>query len=69
MLILALTIYGQLGKFIDIETACLCGNHQEEIHMGCLPGWNDIRLNDALLLICRLIHAATKYYKKNCNHL
>ena len=55
------------AKIVDVETAFLYGDLEEEIIMDCPPGMFDAKPNEALLLgrcIYGLVQASRKYHKK-----
>jgi len=60
-------VYGLKAKVIDVETAFLYGDLEEEIFMECPHGLEGVTEKDALQLfqcIYGLVQAARQYYKK-----
>ena len=67
MLLLAMIYFGLTGKIVDVETAFLYGDLEEEIYMECPPGMMGITSAQVLLLlkcIYGLVQAARQYHKK-----
>ena len=55
------------AKIVDVETAFIYGNLQEEINMECPQGMSDLKYDDCIVLnkcIFCLVQAAQQYYKK-----
>ena len=60
-------MYGLQSKLVDVETAFLRGDLEEEVYMDCPEGMVDIGEDEALLLkstIYGLVQNARQYYKK-----
>ena len=67
MLLLTMMYFGLSGKIVDVETAFLYGDLEEEIFMECPPGMKDVTSEDVLALqkcIYGLVQAARQYHKK-----
>ena len=67
LLLIAKMVYGLQTKIIDVETAFLYGDLEEEIFMECPRGLEGVTDEDALQLyqcIYGLVQAARQYYKK-----
>ena len=67
ILIIIMIIYGLQGKLVDVETAFLYGDLEEEVYMDCPEGMVDVKEDEALLLqstIYGLVQSARQYYKK-----
>ena len=67
MLLLAMIYFGLTGKIVDVETAFLYGDLEEEIYMECPPGMTGMTSAQVLLLlkcIYGLVQAARQYHKK-----
>ncbi len=67
ILILMLILFGLKAKIVDVETAFLYGNIEEEIFMECPLGMTNAEEDDALELnkcIYGLVQAARQYHKK-----
>ena len=70
LLILGMIIFGLSAKIIDVETAFLYGDLNEEVYMDCPAGMNVTGPEDALLLSkCNygLVQEAQQYQKKYCH--
>ena len=55
------------AKIVDIETAFLYGDLEEEIYMECPQGMSEVKKDDCIILnkcIYGLVQAACQYYKK-----
>jgi len=67
LLLLAMLLFGLEAKIVDVETAFLYGELEEEIFMESPPGMPGTTNDDALLLnkcIYGLVQAARQYHKK-----
>ena len=67
LMLIAKMVFGLKTKIVDVETAFLYGDLEEEIFMDCPPGLEGVTDEDALLLlqcIYGLVQAARKYHKK-----
>ena len=67
LLLLAMMYFGLTAKIVDVETAFLYGEIEEEIFMECPPGMKNVTEKNALALlkcIYGLVQAARQYYKK-----
>ena len=67
-MIIIVIIYGLQGKLVDIETAYLYGDFEEEVYMDCPEGMVNVKEDEALLLqstIYGLVQSAMQYYKKD----
>ncbi len=67
ILILVLIVFSLKAKIVDMETAVLYGNIEEETFMECPPGMTDVKQNEVLALnkcIYGLVQAARQYHKK-----
>ena len=67
LLLLAMMYFGLTAKVVDVETAFLYGELEEEIFMECPQGMKGVTQDDALSLqacIYGLVQAARQYYKK-----
>ena len=59
--------FGYSAKIVDVETAFLYGDLEEEIYMECIQGMSNITKDDCIILnkyIYGLVQAACQYYKK-----
>ena len=66
ILIIIMIIFGLQGKLVDVETAFLYGDLEEEVYMDCPEGMVDVKEDEALLLqstIYGLVQSARQYYK------
>ena len=66
-MILMMLLHNLDAKIVDVETAFLYGELEEEIYMECPPGMRNVTNDDILLLlqcIYGLVQAARQYYKK-----
>jgi hypothetical protein len=67
MLIALIMKHGYSAKIVDVETAFLYGELEEEIFMECPPGMQGVTRNNILLLrqcIYGLVQAARQYFKR-----
>ena len=67
ILLLMVLHFGYLDKIVNIETAFLSGDLEEEIYMECPQGMSNIQKDDCIILnkfIYGLVQAAKQYYKK-----
>ena len=67
ILLLVVIHFGYLAKIVDVETAFLYGNLEEEIYMECPQGMSNMGKDGCIILnkcIYGLVQAAQQYYKK-----
>ena len=67
LLLLMVIHFSYLAKIVDIETAFLYGDLEEEIYMGCHQGMSNIKEDDCIILnkcIYGLVLPAWQHYKK-----
>ena len=67
ILLLIVLHFGYLAKIVDVKTAFLYGDLEEEIYMECPQGMKGVKKDDCIILkkcIYGLIQAARQYYKK-----
>ena len=67
ILLLLVLHFGYLAKVVDIETAFLYGDLEEDIYMECPQGMADVKKDDSIILntyVYGLVQAACQYYKK-----
>ncbi len=60
-------MFGLKAKIVDVESAFLYGNIEEEIFMKCPPGTIDVEEDKVLTLkkcIYGVVQAARQYHKK-----
>ena len=67
LLLVAMILFGLSAKIVDVETAFLYGELEEEVYMENPEGLEDSNDDEALLLLTTiygLVQAARQYYKK-----
>ena len=63
--------FGYSAKIVDVETAFLYGDLEEEIYMECPQAMSDVTKDDCIILnkcIYGLVQVACQYYKKAVEH-